>query len=170
MAPSPGCGTLVYEAVDIGPSSLFADGKAGLTATNLEFYVNANRVDYPVGDIPFTFNVKIGTTVLMTQTITIKVVDCTLIAISDNNFATNNPSLLVEYRLPTWTTETHTWNEFTYASATAICVVDTYEITCEDPGGKIVTKSASSALWTGDVTSKCISMRQTISSREVSIE
>ena len=107
---------------------------------------------------------------MLTLIIDLKVVDCTQILISSNNFATNIASLLVEYRLPTWSTETHTWNEFTYASATSICVVDTYEISCEDPGGKIVTKSASSALWTGDVTSKCISMRQTISSREVSIE
>ena len=50
MTPSTGCGTLVYEAVDIGSSTLFATGKASATTTNLDFHVDANRADYPVGD------------------------------------------------------------------------------------------------------------------------
>ena len=50
MTPSTGCGTLVYEAVGIGTSTLFADGKASVTTTNLDFHVDANRADYPVGD------------------------------------------------------------------------------------------------------------------------
>ena len=47
---SLGQGTLEYEVVDIGPSSLFADGKAEVTASSLVFHVDANRPDYPVGN------------------------------------------------------------------------------------------------------------------------
>ena len=50
MTPSSGCGTLEYEVVDIGPSTLFADGKFEVTATSLDFHVDANRADYPVGN------------------------------------------------------------------------------------------------------------------------
>ena len=66
MTPSSGCGTLEYEIVEQAPSSLFANGKAEVTATNLVFHVNENRSDYPVGNTSFTLNVKIGATILLT--------------------------------------------------------------------------------------------------------
>ena len=50
MTPSSGCGTLEYEAVDITSNSLFANGKAEVTATSLVFHVDDNRGDYPVGN------------------------------------------------------------------------------------------------------------------------
>ena len=50
MTPTSGCGTLEYEIVEQAPSSLFANGKAEVTATDLVFHVDENRSDYPVGN------------------------------------------------------------------------------------------------------------------------